>query len=186
MFSCVATIVIKAATVSVIGTIAAVAAALIGFLIWSTPWFKRLSGRDIRRALRTESASLEIGPGGGQGVASVSIGLVLRNESDIALTRAIKTFEISWGTVSRALQGEPPTDDVFERQTKTWQAGLFIVSSNEFPTTFTIDYTIEYGRLDKKPRKRLVGQRIATTGPTTHGNQNLKMSETHPDRHSSI
>jgi hypothetical protein len=180
------TIVVRATTVSWVGTIAAVAAALIGFFIWTTPWFKRISGRDIRRALRTEGASLVVGPGGGQGVASISIGLILRNESDIALSRAIRNFDISWGTDRRALQSEPPTDDVFERQTKIWQAGLFNVSTNQFPTTFTIDYTIDYGRLDKKPSKRLVGQRIATTGPTTHGVQNMTMSETHPDRHSSI
>ena len=181
-----ASIVIKASTVSLVGAIGGVAAAVITFCIWTTPWFKRLTGRDIRRALRTESSYLKVGPVINSEV-EVDIGLVLRNESDFALTRTIRTFDVS-SEVGRlhSLQGEPPRDDVFDRQTKTWEAQRFKVTTREFPATFKIDYVIDYGRLDKRPTKRLEGQRDIATGPTTHPQPNQTMTEKRPDRHSRI
>jgi hypothetical protein len=61
-----AVLIIKATTVALIGAIAAVAAAIVSFCIWATPWVRRLSGRDLVRTLRTEGVSLVIdraGPG---------------------------------------------------------------------------------------------------------------------------
>jgi hypothetical protein len=182
ILACMGAIVIRASTVSLVGTIAALAAAVIGFCIWTTPWARRLTGRDLTRALRTEGATLAIGYAG-QGVSSIDISLLLRNESDIAVTRFIRKFDISWGMTNRPLQGEPQKDDVFERQSKSWQAARFVVRDADV-STFTLDYVIEYGGLDRSPRMQLVGQRIGTVAPLRP--QILPMSETHPDRHSRI
>ena len=183
---CVASIIIHATTVTLIGTIAAVIAALAGLAIALTPLGRRLTGRDLMRKLRVEGATAKI-ERSGQGSSSVSIDMSVRNESDIAISQTITAFDISWGeSGTHPLRGEPPRDDVFERQPKTWQAPQFTFGADQLPTTITIDYTIEYGRLDKRATKRLTGQRSAKVENDNLGPRTYALTETHPDQHKRI
>jgi hypothetical protein len=189
ILACVASIVIHASTVTLVGTLAAVVAAIVGLCIFLSPIGRRLTGRDLTRVLRVESATVVMAQSGMESV-SVEIGVSFWNQSEtVPVSRFIRKFDISYGEKTRPLKGEPPKDDVFEHQSKPWQAGLFNLKRSEASTTFAIEYTVDYGRLDKKTRKRLVGRRTATVTRPPDGGfvaRTYAMSEERPDRHSRL
>lgn len=79
-----------------IGTVAAVIVALVGLSLALTLLGRRLTGRDLLRKLRVESATIEIEAWAA--THAVIIDLSVRDvESDIAVSRYIREFHITWG-----------------------------------------------------------------------------------------
>jgi hypothetical protein len=168
------------------GNISAIVGAVVALGIVLFQFWHWLRGDDFNRALRVNEATITNGPYGADHI-SLSFGIHLRNESNTPLSRTFRSFNVTWKDAPPVtMRGGNADGDLSARQTKLWQDLPFTVARTDFPATFTLDYVIDYGRLGKKLRMRLTGQKIVDSTTFRGLGKSDPMVEGAPETYSRI